>query len=181
MYSESGSVSSVNVDHGKPTNSWARPQFDDIAPKNITAIVGQTAELNCYVKRPGDRVDMWVEGFRPHKGYLLIARYESLEHMGRSEYRLEQDRAVEQGVASTWLQASFQPGFGQMNRSSILDEVTARDMGLFDSLSYLLQHVYVCTYLTYRHYRSETENRSYTSTTPVSGNDQSPLRSVPRT
>ncbi|KAF7414811.1 hypothetical protein HZH68_003300 [Vespula germanica] len=145
---ESGSVSSVNVDHGKPTNSWARPQFDDIAPKNITAIVGQTAELNCYVKRPGDRV---VEGFWPHKGYLLIARYESLERMGRSEYRLEQDRAVEQGVASTLLQAGFQPGLGQMNRSSILDEVTARDM----------------------------ENRSYTSTTPVSGNDQSPLRSVP--
>nr|KAF7435454.1 hypothetical protein H0235_003645 [Vespula pensylvanica] len=56
--SESGSVSSVNVDHGKPTNSWARPQFDDIAPKNITAIVGQTAELNCYVKRPGDRVNV---------------------------------------------------------------------------------------------------------------------------
>lgn len=53
---ESGSVSSVNVDLGKPTNPWARPQFDDIAPKNITAIVGQTAELNCYVKRPGDRV-----------------------------------------------------------------------------------------------------------------------------
>ncbi|XP_043663819.1 protein amalgam-like isoform X2 [Vespula pensylvanica] len=57
---ESGSVSSVNVDHGKPTNSWARPQFDDIAPKNITAIVGQTAELNCYVKRPGDRVVSWI-------------------------------------------------------------------------------------------------------------------------
>ncbi|KAI4474499.1 hypothetical protein M0804_014824 [Polistes exclamans] len=51
-----GSVSSLNVDHGKPTNSWVRPQFDDIAPKNITAIVGQTAELNCYVKHPGDRV-----------------------------------------------------------------------------------------------------------------------------
>ncbi|XP_035717732.1 basement membrane-specific heparan sulfate proteoglycan core protein-like isoform X2 [Vespa mandarinia] len=57
---ESGSVSSVNVDLGKPTNPWARPQFDDIAPKNITAIVGQTAELNCYVKRPGDRVVSWI-------------------------------------------------------------------------------------------------------------------------
>ncbi|KAI4503353.1 hypothetical protein M0802_001575 [Mischocyttarus mexicanus] len=55
---ESGSVSSLTVDHGKPTNSWVRPQFDDIAPKNITAIVGQTAELNCYVKRPGDRVNV---------------------------------------------------------------------------------------------------------------------------
>ncbi|XP_015190317.1 PREDICTED: lachesin-like isoform X4 [Polistes dominula] len=55
-----GSVSSLNVDHGKPTNSWVRPQFDDIAPKNITAIVGQTAELNCYVKHPGDRVVSWI-------------------------------------------------------------------------------------------------------------------------
>lgn len=53
-------MSSLNVDHGKPTNSWVRPQFDDIAPKNITAIVGQTAELNCYVKHPGDRVVSWI-------------------------------------------------------------------------------------------------------------------------
>ncbi|KYN36413.1 hypothetical protein ALC56_09373, partial [Trachymyrmex septentrionalis] len=49
------SIASV-VAGSKPTRSWDKPQFDDIAPRNITAIVGQTAELNCYVKHPGDRV-----------------------------------------------------------------------------------------------------------------------------
>ncbi|KAK2581491.1 hypothetical protein KPH14_005156 [Odynerus spinipes] len=56
---ESG-MGSENIDHGKSTNSWSRPQFDDISPKNITAIVEQTAELNCYVKRLGDRVVSWI-------------------------------------------------------------------------------------------------------------------------
>lgn len=49
------SIASV-VAGSKPTRSWDKPQFDDIAPRNVTAIVGQTAELNCYVKHPGDRV-----------------------------------------------------------------------------------------------------------------------------
>lgn len=49
------SIASV-VAGSKPTRSWDKPQFDDIGPRNVTAIVGQTAELNCYVKHPGDRV-----------------------------------------------------------------------------------------------------------------------------
>ncbi|XP_018346660.1 PREDICTED: basement membrane-specific heparan sulfate proteoglycan core protein-like isoform X1 [Trachymyrmex septentrionalis] len=53
------SIASV-VAGSKPTRSWDKPQFDDIAPRNITAIVGQTAELNCYVKHPGDRVISWI-------------------------------------------------------------------------------------------------------------------------
>ncbi|XP_072759542.1 lachesin isoform X1 [Anoplolepis gracilipes] len=53
------SIASV-VTGSKPTRSWDKPQFDDIAPRNVTAIVGQTAELNCYVKHPGDRVVSWI-------------------------------------------------------------------------------------------------------------------------
>lgn len=40
----------------KPTRLSNKPDFDDIGPRNVTAIVGQTAELNCFVKHPGDRV-----------------------------------------------------------------------------------------------------------------------------
>ena len=36
---------------GKPQ----KPYFDDISPKNVTAVVGQSALLNCRVKHPGDR------------------------------------------------------------------------------------------------------------------------------
>ncbi|EZA51971.1 hypothetical protein X777_09286 [Ooceraea biroi] len=54
MYGGS-SLASV-VAGSKPTRPWDKPQFDDIAPRNVTAIAGQTAELNCYVKHPGDRV-----------------------------------------------------------------------------------------------------------------------------
>lgn len=32
-----------------------RPYFDDIGPRNVTAVVGQSALLNCRVKHPGDR------------------------------------------------------------------------------------------------------------------------------
>jgi len=56
-YSVSGASSLASVVAGsKPTRSWDKPQFDDIAPRNVTAIAGQMAELNCYVKHPGDRV-----------------------------------------------------------------------------------------------------------------------------
>jgi len=55
MFPGGSSIASV-VAGSKPTRSWDKPQFDDIAPRNVTAIVGQTAELNCYVKHPGDRV-----------------------------------------------------------------------------------------------------------------------------
>ncbi|KOX69275.1 hypothetical protein WN51_04311 [Melipona quadrifasciata] len=46
------SLASV-VAGNKPLN---KPDFDDIGQRNVTAIVGQTAELNCFVKHPGDRV-----------------------------------------------------------------------------------------------------------------------------
>lgn len=32
-----------------------RPYFDDVGPRNVTAVVGQAAVLNCRVKHPGDR------------------------------------------------------------------------------------------------------------------------------
>lgn len=32
-----------------------RPYFDDVGPKNVTAVVGQSALLSCRVKHPGDR------------------------------------------------------------------------------------------------------------------------------
>lgn len=32
-----------------------RPYFDDIGPRNVTAVVGQSTILNCRVKHPGDR------------------------------------------------------------------------------------------------------------------------------
>lgn len=57
FYFVSGGSSLASVVAGsKPTRSWDKPHFDDIAPRNVTAIVGQTAELNCHVKHPGDRV-----------------------------------------------------------------------------------------------------------------------------
>ncbi|XP_011342664.1 basement membrane-specific heparan sulfate proteoglycan core protein isoform X2 [Ooceraea biroi] len=58
--STGGSSLASVVAGSKPTRPWDKPQFDDIAPRNVTAIAGQTAELNCYVKHPGDRVISWI-------------------------------------------------------------------------------------------------------------------------
>lgn len=55
LFSGGSSLASV-VAGSKPTRLLNKPDFDDIGPRNVTAIVGQTAELNCFVKHPGDRV-----------------------------------------------------------------------------------------------------------------------------
>lgn len=32
-----------------------KPYFDDVGPRNVTAVVGQSTILNCRVKHPGER------------------------------------------------------------------------------------------------------------------------------
>ncbi|XP_034178792.1 zwei Ig domain protein zig-8 isoform X4 [Osmia lignaria lignaria] len=58
--STGGSSLAGVVAGSKSTKPLNKPEFDDIAARNITAIVGQTAELNCFVKHPGDRVVSWI-------------------------------------------------------------------------------------------------------------------------
>ncbi|XP_066146746.1 transmembrane and immunoglobulin domain-containing protein 1-like isoform X1 [Euwallacea fornicatus] len=41
---------------GKPQ----KPYFDDIGPRNVTAVVGQSALLNCRVKHLGDKTVSWM-------------------------------------------------------------------------------------------------------------------------
>ncbi|GJQ83494.1 hypothetical protein Trydic_g19286 [Trypoxylus dichotomus] len=43
---------------GKP--NVERPYFDDVGPRNVTAVVGQSTILNCRVKHPGDRTVSWM-------------------------------------------------------------------------------------------------------------------------
>ncbi|XP_017766800.1 PREDICTED: lachesin-like isoform X1 [Eufriesea mexicana] len=53
------SLASV-VAGSKPTKPLNKPEFDDISPRNVTVIVGHTAELNCFIKHRGDRVISWI-------------------------------------------------------------------------------------------------------------------------
>lgn len=41
-------------------NSVTKPYFDDVGPRNVTAVVGQTARLKCRVKHPNDRTVSWM-------------------------------------------------------------------------------------------------------------------------
>ncbi|XP_012536768.1 basement membrane-specific heparan sulfate proteoglycan core protein isoform X3 [Monomorium pharaonis] len=77
------SIASV-VAGSKPTRSWDKPQFDDIGPRNVTAIVGQTAELNCYVKHPGDRVISWIR-----KRDLHILTSSTLAYTGDARFSVK--------------------------------------------------------------------------------------------
>ncbi|XP_011693606.1 PREDICTED: basement membrane-specific heparan sulfate proteoglycan core protein-like isoform X2 [Wasmannia auropunctata] len=77
------SIASV-VAGSKPTRSWDKPQFDDIARRNVTAIVGQTAELNCYVKHPGDRVISWIR-----KRDLHILTSSTLAYTGDARFSVK--------------------------------------------------------------------------------------------
>lgn len=56
LFVSGGSSLASVVAGSKPTKPLNKPDFDDISPRNVTAIVEQTAELNCFVKHPGDRV-----------------------------------------------------------------------------------------------------------------------------
>ncbi|XP_015432330.1 PREDICTED: lachesin-like [Dufourea novaeangliae] len=58
--SSGGSSLASVVAGSKPTKPLNKPDFDDIAPRNVTAIVGQPTQLNCFVKHPGDRVVSWI-------------------------------------------------------------------------------------------------------------------------
>uniref|UniRef100_A0A1B6CUT9 Ig-like domain-containing protein n=1 Tax=Clastoptera arizonana TaxID=38151 RepID=A0A1B6CUT9_9HEMI len=44
----------------EPPRVVDRPFFDDVSPRNITAIVGQSSTLNCRVKHLGDRTVSWM-------------------------------------------------------------------------------------------------------------------------
>lgn len=44
-----------NVFGSEPTRATTKPYFDDIFARNVSAIVGQSAVLNCRVKHVGDR------------------------------------------------------------------------------------------------------------------------------
>ncbi|XP_043283589.1 lachesin-like isoform X4 [Venturia canescens] len=58
--SAGSSLASVVAGSSKPTRAWDKPYFDDISPRNVTAIVGQKAELKCHVKHPGNRTVSWM-------------------------------------------------------------------------------------------------------------------------
>ncbi|KAF6210521.1 hypothetical protein GE061_013627 [Apolygus lucorum] len=42
-------------DAAKSTGVAPQPYFDDVSPRNVTAVVGQSAVLLCRVKHVGDR------------------------------------------------------------------------------------------------------------------------------
>lgn len=64
----SSDLSKLRHVHENKMISTERPYFDDIGPRNVTAIVGQSAVLKCRVKHPGDRtVSNW--------NYLIILNY----------------------------------------------------------------------------------------------------------
>lgn len=44
-----------NVFGSAPTKATTKPYFDDIFARNVSAIVGQSAVLNCRVRHVGDR------------------------------------------------------------------------------------------------------------------------------
>ncbi|XP_014239153.1 hemicentin-1-like isoform X2 [Trichogramma pretiosum] len=56
MSGSSASGSSIS----KAKSSWDKPYFDDVSPRNVTTVVGQTAELSCHVKHPADRTVSWM-------------------------------------------------------------------------------------------------------------------------
>ncbi|XP_048515684.1 lachesin-like isoform X3 [Athalia rosae] len=53
-------LASVVAGSSKPTRISDKAYFDDISPRNVTAIVGQTAILRCRVKHPGARTISWI-------------------------------------------------------------------------------------------------------------------------
>lgn len=51
----SGLSDSSKIKFSDPMKPMEKPYFDDVGPRNVTAVVGQSALLKCRVKHPGDR------------------------------------------------------------------------------------------------------------------------------
>ncbi|EGI59980.1 hypothetical protein G5I_11767 [Acromyrmex echinatior] len=105
-YRNGGSSIASVVAGSKPTRSWDKPQFDDIAPRNITAIVGQTAELNCYVKHPGDRVIREEIGFVPLASTASAALRDDISHLENvtesAAVHIQRNRTLMKGADCSW-------------------------------------------------------------------------------
>ncbi|XP_011501716.1 PREDICTED: lachesin-like [Ceratosolen solmsi marchali] len=89
------SLASVVISSSKPTRTWDKPYFDDVSPRNVTTIVGQTAELSCHVKNPGDRTISWMRKRDLHiltssiYTYTGDARFSVLHPATSNEWKLK--------------------------------------------------------------------------------------------
>ncbi|XP_054286407.1 hemicentin-1-like isoform X4 [Macrosteles quadrilineatus] len=54
------SMSGGGSRYAEPPRVVERPYFDDVGPRNVTAVVGQAITLNCRVKHLGDRTVSWM-------------------------------------------------------------------------------------------------------------------------
>ncbi|XP_059474140.1 hemicentin-2-like isoform X4 [Neocloeon triangulifer] len=74
-----------------------RPYFDDVSPRNVTAVVGQPAVLNCRVKHIGNRTVSWIRKRDLHiltssiHTYTGDARFMVLHPEGSDEWNLKVD------------------------------------------------------------------------------------------
>ena len=55
-------MSSLNSGNNNARRFRDKPYFDDVSARNVTAVVGQNAELSCHVKHPGNRTVI-ITGF----------------------------------------------------------------------------------------------------------------------
>ncbi|XP_058803751.1 hemicentin-2-like [Phymastichus coffea] len=70
------------------------PHFDDASARNVTVVVGQSAELSCHVKQPADRTVSWMRQRDLHiltssvHTYTGDARFSARNPEGTDEWRL---------------------------------------------------------------------------------------------
>ncbi|XP_065334790.1 roundabout homolog 1-like isoform X2 [Cloeon dipterum] len=112
-----------------------RPYFDDVSPRNVTAVVGQPAVLNCRVKHIGNRTVSWIRKRDLHiltssiHTYTGDARFTVLHPDGSDEWNLKVDFVQKRDAGIYECQVNTEP---KMNMALLL---TVEDKNSTDLLS----------------------------------------------
>ncbi|XP_065334792.1 protein sidekick-like isoform X3 [Cloeon dipterum] len=100
-----------------------RPYFDDVSPRNVTAVVGQPAVLNCRVKHIGNRTVSWIRKRDLHiltssiHTYTGDARFTVLHPDGSDEWNLKVDFVQKRDAGIYECQVNTEP---KMNMALLL-------------------------------------------------------------
>ncbi|XP_055376713.1 protein amalgam-like isoform X2 [Condylostylus longicornis] len=94
---------------------WAEPYFDSMTPKNVTALVGKAAYLNCRVRQLGNKTVSWIRHRDIHiltvgsYTYTSDQRFQATYHKETEDWTLQIKWAQKRDAGMYECQISTQP------------------------------------------------------------------------
>ncbi|XP_071447059.1 zwei Ig domain protein zig-8-like [Hetaerina americana] len=119
-----------DVEGAIPAISLGGPYFDTSASKNVTALVGKTAYLNCRVKNLGNRTVSWVRHRDIHLltvgryTYTSDQRFQSIHSPHTEDWKLQVRYPQRRDSGTYECQVSTTPPIGHSMYLSVVEPIT---------------------------------------------------------